>query len=200
LDQQIAECSSQALRKLDLEVLTALRLAAYQFAFLDRVPQRAALHESVELTKGARKRSAAPFVNAVLRKLAQSVKRPELLAADITQLSESSSHPLWLVERWSDQYGFQVAQQVCSYNQHVPETALRLFDAALEAELKKDKIESAPGHLLASARRVQSGDVTKTRAFRDGRIAIQDEAAQLVALLVGEGTNILDCCAAPGGK
>src|ERR1700722_1222231 len=70
LDNEIAGASSQPLPKLDVEILIALRLALYQFRWLDRVPQRAALHESGELVKRARKRSAAPFVNAVLRKLA----------------------------------------------------------------------------------------------------------------------------------
>ena len=75
LDQRIAEHSSQKLARLDREVLTALRLAAYQLLFLDRVPGRAAVHESVELVKRARKRSAVPFVNAVLRKFAGSGER-----------------------------------------------------------------------------------------------------------------------------
>src|SRR5580700_5056400 len=70
LDQNIAERSSQKLSRLDPEVLTALRLAAYQLLFLDRMPERAAVHESVELVKRARKRSAVPFANAVLRKFA----------------------------------------------------------------------------------------------------------------------------------
>src|SRR5438270_862043 len=63
LDANIASVSSQPLQKLDPEVLTALRLAEYQLAFLDRVPERAAVHESVELVKQARKRSAVPFAN-----------------------------------------------------------------------------------------------------------------------------------------
>src|SRR5256885_354665 len=70
LDTEIASASSQKLEKLDIEVLIALRLAAYQLMFLERVPDRAVVNESVELVKRARKRSAAPFVNAVLRKLA----------------------------------------------------------------------------------------------------------------------------------
>src|SRR5436190_19604343 len=67
LDVEIASASSQKLEKLDIEVLIALRLAAYQLMFLERVPDRAVVNESVELVKRARKRSAAPFVNAVLR-------------------------------------------------------------------------------------------------------------------------------------
>src|SRR5437016_12132907 len=75
LDAEIAPASSQPLSKLDLEILIALRLALYQFRWLDRIPKRAALHESVELVKRARKRSAAPFVNAVLRKLSAAPRK-----------------------------------------------------------------------------------------------------------------------------
>ncbi len=69
LDSQIAANSDQQLSKLDIEVLTALHIAIYQLRWLSRIPARAAINESVELVKRARKRSAAPFVNAVLRKL-----------------------------------------------------------------------------------------------------------------------------------
>src|SRR5437879_3769585 len=77
LDNEIAQASSQPLSKLDLEVVIALRLALYQLRWLDRIPHRAAIHESVELVKRARKHSAAPFVNAVLRKLSSAVPPPQ---------------------------------------------------------------------------------------------------------------------------
>src|SRR5581483_2733677 len=67
-------------------------------------------------------------------------------------------------------------------------------------ELGADGICLEPGSLLANAFAVTSGDITQTRAFRERRLVIQDEASQLVALLVGKGKAILDCCAAPGGK
>src|SRR5882762_9738475 len=73
LDAAIAQVSSQRIERLDVEVLTALRLGAYQLGWLDRVPARAAIHESVELVKRARKRSAVPFANAILRKLSDSL-------------------------------------------------------------------------------------------------------------------------------
>jgi 16S rRNA (cytosine967-C5)-methyltransferase len=209
LDRDISRASSQKLERLDPEVLLALRLAAYQIIFLDRVPQRAAVHESVELVKRARKRSAVPFANAVLRKLTNqtSGNRDAAAIADATsvvELSERSAHPEWLVKRWVDELGYHAAQQICAYDQRTPETAIHLgqsvLDRELDNELKKSGIQLAKGKLLASASRVQSGDVTHTRAFLDGRIVIQDEASQLAALLVGKGTNMLDCCAAPGGK
>jgi 16S rRNA (cytosine967-C5)-methyltransferase len=204
LDKQIAERSSQKLGKLDPEVLVALRLAAYQLLFLDRVPERAAVHESVELVKRARKRSAVPFANAVLRKFA-GVARQDWTAAITSartslELAESSAHPLWLVERWVREFGLSAARRICDYDQRVPETVITVRDPVIEGELKAENIRLAPGRLLASARRVAAGDLTRTRLFREGRTMIQDEGSQLVALLVGEGSNILDCCAAPGGK
>jgi 16S rRNA (cytosine967-C5)-methyltransferase len=206
LDDEIARASSQPLAKLDVEILIALRLALYQFRWLDRVPQRAALHESVELVKRARKRSAAPFVNAVLRKLSGKPpnREPESGEVDPTILAAKFAHPEWLVERWASTYGLSITQQICKHNQSVPTTTVRLRKPEAESELAAEGIVLEPGSLLASARRVRMGDVTKTKAFHGGHAVIQDEASQLVAALVGaedkQSPRILDCCAAPGGK
>ena len=202
LDARIAAHSSQKLARLDLEVLTALRLATYQLIFLDRVPGRAAVNESAELIKRARKRSAVPFVNAVLRKLAgEKAERPETrMAGDAAALAAASAHPLWLVDRWVQAFRLDQARRICEYDQRAPVASLRISDPALERDLQAEGITLGPGLLLASARRVISGDITQTKSFRSGRVAIQDEASQLVALLVGRGSHILDCCAAPGGK
>jgi len=206
LDEAIASVSAQNLARLDREVLTSLRMGAYQLGWLDRVPAHAAIHESVELVKRARKRSAAPFANAILRRLADHPDRmhgqhPPLPAAPHPQsVAKTSAHPLWLVERWAQQFGMGTAAQICAFDQVAPVTSIRLRDPAAENDLLKEGIELDPGALLANARRVVAGDVTKTKPYADGRIAIQDEASQLVAALVGKGNRILDCCAAPGGK
>jgi 16S rRNA (cytosine967-C5)-methyltransferase len=206
LDAEISQSSSQPLSRLDLEVLIALRLALYQLRWLTRIPARAAIHESVELVKRARKRSAAPFVNAVLRKLVAGTSlnsaavTPQINGTSTQTLAASAAHPLWLVERWTQAYGLDAAIQICRHNQSVPVTAIRLRDPAAEVQLRAEGIELAPGALLASARRVLRGDVTASTAFRSGQCVIQDEASQLVAALVGHGKSVLDCCAAPGGK
>lgn len=202
LDHSIALHASQPLTKLDVEVLTALRLGVYQIAFLERIPKRAALNESVELVKRARKRSAAAFVNAVLRKLSAETQPPPSIgdAHTITELAEAAAHPVWLVERWVKEFGFADAKQICAYDQRAPVAAIHFRDRSVEEELVRDGIELAPGALMSSARRVLSGGISRTRAFREGRVTIQDEASQLVALLMGNGSSILDCCAAPGGK
>ena len=203
LDGAIEEIASQPLAELDVEVLVALRLGAYQLGWLERVPARAAIYESVELVKKARKRSAAPFANAVLRKLAAKAAklRPAIRSGASAQLLAATyAHPEWLLARWVAQYGPERTARTCAYDQQVPVTAIRLCDASAEEELRKAGVELAAGAFLADARRVQKGDVTRTAAFRERRIAIQDEASQLVAALVGRGERLLDCCAAPGGK
>jgi 16S rRNA (cytosine967-C5)-methyltransferase len=203
LDHRIAQRSSLKLSRLDPEVLTCVRLAAYQLLYLDRVPEHAAVHESVELVKRARKRSAVPFVNAVLRKFAEHATEQPLSigeAATAAELAASSAHPQWLTERWTKEFGLPIARQICSYDQQIPATCLSLCDPMVATELESQGVKLAPGRLLTSARRVIAGDLTGAQAFREGRVAIQDEASQLVALLVGQGSRILDCCAAPGGK
>lgn len=210
LDRRIAGVSSQPVAKLDREVLIALRLTAYQLGWLDRVPARAAIHESVELVKRARKRSAVPFANAVLRKLAAANPGDGNMrgssvagiaeAASVTDLAENSAHPSWIVDRWAKQFGLETARRICGFDQQVPAATIRLRDSRTEDDLRNEGIKLAPGDFLASARRVVSGDVRNTRVFGMNRVAIQDEASQLVAAMVGRGERILDGCGAPGGK
>lgn len=206
LDSEIATASAQPLSKLDLEILIALRLALYQFLYLDRVPQRAALHESVELVKRARKRSAAPFVNAVLRKLTAASRVTHASMEDSNSpeaLARYFAHPAWIVERWVRDYGLNIALQICQHDQDIPTTVIRLRSPAADAQLHEEGISLSCGGILAAARRVEAGDVTRTAAFRSSQIVIQDEASQLVASLLGgseKDFRILDCCAAPGGK
>jgi 16S rRNA (cytosine967-C5)-methyltransferase len=203
LDDVIAAAASRPLKKLDAEVLNALRLAAYQLRFLTRVPAHAAINDSVELVKRAQKRSAAPFANAVLRKIAAARAEPVQPSADgapVAFLARETAHPEWLVARWMTQFGAERARQICEFDQRVPATSLRLEDADAERELASEGVKLAPGALLASARTLVEGDLTRTRANLEGRVFIQDEASQLVAALVGTGSRLLDCCAAPGGK
>jgi len=204
LDQRLAAASSQKLERLDGEVLAALRLGVYQLQFLSRVPAHAAIFESVELVKAARKRSAAPFVNAVLRTIAGGGAKDVLSeigkSPDAITLAQNAAHPLWLVERWTEHYGLEAARQICAHDQMVPDTAIHIHDDNANTELAAAGVQLSTGRLLSAARRVIAGDVTGTRAYQEGRVSIQDEASQLVALLAGRGQTILDCCAAPGSK
>jgi 16S rRNA (cytosine967-C5)-methyltransferase len=119
------------------------------------------------------------------------------------------------VARWTERYGLEAARRICAHDQTVPGTAICIHgdqsnggqfrggqfrDDQSEAELAAAGVQLAPGRLLSAARRVLAGDVTATRAYREGCISLQDEASQLVGLLASGGELILDCCAAPGSK
>jgi 16S rRNA (cytosine967-C5)-methyltransferase len=148
---------------------------------LDRIPAHAAIFESVELVRQSGSAYAVGLVNAVLRKLAQA---PKLDAAEA-----SAAHPLWMVERWVAAYGLATAEAICRYDQLPPPTTIRLVSP--EAEVEGLQLEA--GIFVTRARRVTAGEVAKG-------VRIQDEGSQLIAELAGSGTEILDCCAAPGGK
>jgi 16S rRNA (cytosine967-C5)-methyltransferase len=205
LDQTIQEHSSLKLRQLDPQVLISLRLAAYQLLFLDRVPQPAAIYESVELVKRAHKRSAAAFTNALLRRLAGSETRtsPQTALENSTtarELARLSAHPEWLVARWVGNFGWNAARQICSYDQRIPQVSLAMPQLDPPDALENLGIKLGPGLLLTQSRRLLAGDLTRLRRSEPWSVVIQDEGSQLVALLVGKGLRILDCCAAPGGK
>jgi 16S rRNA (cytosine967-C5)-methyltransferase len=196
---------------LDREVLIVLRLGIYQLRHLTRIPSRAAVNETVELAKQARKKSAAALVNAALRKAAAErelptakLLPPEMETAD--GLALKYSHPTWLVERWIRNSGEQETTALLQSNNRPPEQACVFLKAAHRDEaiesLQDDGVMLEAGHLLRDAMIVRSGSLRKTSAFQNGWIGMQDEASQLVPLLLDakSGETTLDLCAAPGGK
>jgi 16S rRNA (cytosine967-C5)-methyltransferase len=198
LDQKLRPLLKRPNAKLDAEVLIALRLAAFQILHLDRIPARAAIDESVELTKQSGHRFASSMVNAVLRKLA--AQQNEDVASRSNPRRESLAYPPWMRDRWESFFGAETACDLCVHGQLQPVLALRIEDTNFEGELSLAGISLAAGALLTRARIVVSGDITAAKAFREGRVRIQDEGSQLVAEIAGQGSHILDCCAAPGGK
>ena len=197
LDVRIKPLLKHPNTKLDTEVLIALRMGAFQLLHMDRIPARAAIDESVELTKEAGHRFASGMVNAVLRKLAAS---REGSTSDEGLGGSKLGYPAWMVERWRGTYGDDATCMICRHGQEQPQQFVRLSGDEVERELAAEGIELGQGEFLTAARKVVNGDVTKTAAFRDGRVRIQDEGSQLIAELVPRGKRILDCCAAPGGK
>jgi 16S rRNA (cytosine967-C5)-methyltransferase len=201
----------------DVEVRIALRLGVYQLLFLDRVPARAAVHESVELVKRARKRSAATLVNAILRKAAMEPfpgKSPadavaQLLPADLPvteRLGIQYSHPTWIVERWLRIHGEERTRSLLRTNNRVPVLSGYLLDPQRSEDatlsLQRTGCRIQPGRLLRDAWVLEGGNPAASEAVRQGWVAIQDEASQAVAHLVAPdpGNTVLDLCAAPGGK
>jgi 16S rRNA (cytosine967-C5)-methyltransferase len=187
LDYLIGHFSGRAQPKLDPEVRIALRLGIYQLRYLDRIPPHAAVTESVELVKRARKRSAAAFVNAVLRKVnSDPVRWPDLA----TELSI----PGWMLARWQTQYGAGAAEAIARAALVEPETAVnpatgRRQDAGSQSIVPLLAIEpgmtlldlcAAPGNKTAQALALGARVVAGDRYPR--RLIQVPEAALRVAL------------------
>ncbi len=193
LDARLRPLLKRPNAKLDSEVQIALRLGAFQLLKLDRVPDHAAVDESVELVRVAGHRFASGMVNAVLRKLAESEAR-------IGEEDPKTAYPTWMVTRWMRLFGVEKAEMICRHGLSEPEMYVRIQGAGTEAELVEAGVRFTRGALLTASRKILSGDVEEAKALREGRLRIQDEGSQLVAEIAGSGTEILDACAAPGGK
>ena len=219
LDFQIDRLAGKHVKKFDDEVRTILRMGVYQVRFLEKTPKHAVVDDAVELTKLARKRSAAGLVNAVLRKLEPVPSRGR--GDDFESLSATSrdsvrrSYPEWLLKRWEgiraatgSELGQAGATRLAYAGLRTPPVTLRVVDA--HADMQGVRSELAAEGVTTSLCRyatdhgltVVSGQVQSTRAYQSGRLVIQDEASQLVAELVlpDSGMRVLDLCAAPGIK
>jgi 16S rRNA (cytosine967-C5)-methyltransferase len=177
------------------------------------VPASAVVDDAVSLTRSAGQARATGFVNGVLRTLSRQrgalglPARPDAGAsrqAAVDYLGITQSHPDWLVARWLDRYGFERAAAWTEFNNTTPALTLRanrLVNSrdTLRAQLfDEDELETSPGRYAPDALIVESGRLPDAR----GRFTIQDEASQLVPLLLGArpGDRVLDLCASPGGK
>jgi 16S rRNA (cytosine967-C5)-methyltransferase len=211
LDFLLERQLKKPIERLDLPVALALRLGLHQLRFLEKIPARAAVNESVELVKRARKSSAASLVNAVLRRAASEAKSPveKFLPPDLPpaeRLGISHSHPTWMVERWLVRLGEPSTLALLEANNRTPRLACAVHDPAerdaIIRELEKSGLRVEPGCLLKTAFAASGGSPARTAAFRAGEISIQDEASQAIPLLldVHPGDRVLDLCAAPGGK
>jgi 16S rRNA (cytosine967-C5)-methyltransferase len=179
LDFLIGHFSGRPGTKLDDEVRIALRMGIYQLRYLERIPAHAAVTESVELVKLARKRSAAGFVNAVLRKavLKGSHRNPVPWPDRATELSV----PAWMLERWTTQYGVDAAERIAGAGLQEPEESVnpitgRRQDQGSQSIVPLLEIEpgmtmldlcSAPGNktaqAIAAGASVVAGDRSLTR-------------------------------------
>ncbi|MGH9931364.1 MAG: 16S rRNA (cytosine(967)-C(5))-methyltransferase RsmB [Pyrinomonadaceae bacterium] len=209
LDRLIEHYANRKVAGLDESVRIVLRIGLYQLRFLSRVPASAAVNESVNLVHFARLRSAGSFVNAVLRR---AVREPEVDPASnihdpLERLSVATSHPSWLLERWSAAFGVEEAEAFARANNEPAPIAFRVVNSrAQEADvcgrLRAAGADLVPSKVAAGAWRITEASGLLGELAAAGKIYIQDEASQLVALLLDaqSGQRVLDLCAAPGSK
>ena len=187
-----------------------LRLGIYQILFMDKVPDRAAVHETVELVKRRGKARAAGMVNAVLRKcVASKSTLPRLPQNDpLRRMTVQYSHPRWLVERLVSLVGAEEAEEFLRLDNRPVATCiqtnpLKTTPEELAQELRDAGVSVQPHPWLAGCFEITgTGDLERLPAFAEGRCTVQDAAARLAAMAAAPapGDRVLDVCAAPGGK
>jgi 16S rRNA (cytosine967-C5)-methyltransferase len=220
IDHVIADVARRPIRKLDREIVEILRIGIYQLLHLERVPAAAVVDDAVDLARRAGKKSAAGFVNAVLRTVSRRRRQLPLPArpgaeaprrAQIEYLTIALSHPQWLVERWLDRLGFDATERWLQFdNTAAPLTVranrLRMSPDELARRLADAGVRVHPARYAPGAFVVDEGNPLRDEGaaslFASGAFVVQDEASQLVALLANArpGMQVFDACASPGGK
>jgi len=210
LDYYIGAYCSQKPDHLQPPLLDILRIGAYQILYLDKVPDSAAVNEAVNLAKLAKRGQAAGLVNAVLRKISKNKESlPAIPERDFEKyLSIKYSHPKWLVKRLGAILGSQETESFLAANNEIaPMTVqvnpLKTTKEALAAELEEIGVRVKEHDWVPGCMELLgTGDLTALQAFKDGKFLVQDPAASLVSVVadIQPGQEVLDVCAAPGGK
>lgn len=211
LDTLLASFSKTPLRKMKPLTLAALRVGIFQICFLQRIPDSAAVNETVKALKKCRQPAwLIRFVNGTLRAVSrkkESLPGPETAGPDGTPIPE---HPQWLTRRWSTAFGSDTMAEICRVNKLEPTLCLQtntsqttsheLATLLRDADISSRTGRYAPDSLILPE---YKGAVTSLPGFDRGLFQIQDQAARLACLLCSplkKNGRYLDCCAGLGGK
>ena len=212
LDYLIGHFSTTPIKKINPNVLNILRLGLFQIIYLDRIPDSAAVNTSVEMAKSMAPAWVVRFTNAVLRKCAGNYTRvplPDSKKRPVKSLAVRKSFPDWLIARWLQRFGEPTVESLCDAINLVPPITVRTNtlkttrrqlrqDLAEDVETMEATSHSPDGLNLFNPR----VPIPELEAFKQGSFQVQDEAAQLVSLVLAPrpGERILDACAGLGGK
>ncbi|NTV48962.1 MAG: 16S rRNA (cytosine(967)-C(5))-methyltransferase RsmB [Geobacteraceae bacterium] len=210
LDHILQQLLEKPMVELDPLALVILRIGLYQLTCLDRIPESAAVNESVNLAKLITPGTSG-LINAVLRNYLRrrdTISFPDMSANPAAAIAARHSQPEWLAEQWIAQLGVAEAQKLAEASSQQPPLTLRVNTLRsdrdhLLQEFEVQGIEAAPcrfspdGITLAGRHTVSS-----LPGFEAGMFAVQDEASQLAGRLLGAepGERVWDACCAPGGK
>ncbi len=208
IDYNLSLYLTKPLKKLKIEVLTIMRLGAYQILFADKVPDSAAVNESIKLAKKNGAAFASGLINAVLRKVcAQGLVLPSK-DNKAEFLSIKYSCPLWLTKKWSAEYGEEDTEKLLISSLGSADTYVRVNnlktdeDDLIEAFSKEGVTAEKTYNNCALKINLKGNDIEKLDCFKKGLFHVQDLASQLCAkaLAANEDDTVFDLCSAPGGK
>jgi 16S rRNA (cytosine967-C5)-methyltransferase len=193
--------------KTDLKIKIILFLGLYQLIFLDNVPDRAAVYETVELAKQIFDKKVAAFINAILNKYLRNTTI-ELPVNPADRISVEYSFPRHLIEKWISYWGEENTEYLCMFYNESPLLSFRVNNLATKPNkvfnyFSRKKILVKPFMFSKNIFQTNDGDeILKDVAFEEGYITIQDPSASMVVDLMNpqENDSVLDLFAAPGGK
>ncbi len=212
LDYCIEKLSTVKPEKIDNMVMCLLRIGLYQILFMDKVPDSAAVNESVELAKRYCPKSSVGYVNAVLRTASRNKEKLfKLMMSEkgLRKISVMSSIPEDIIKCWQDSYGEEKAAKIASYFANcTPYLTLRTNTLKITRERLLDTLGNIAkaSFLVPSAIRLSgSFPIEDLYGFSEGLFFVQDEASQLASSFINKNTvpaggTIIDVCACPGGK
>lgn len=210
LNYIISKTSKIPLKKIHPKILIILKIGVYQLFFMDRIPSRAAINESVELAKKHGHKGTIGFVNGILRNIDRNRSKFSKIqvASKADYISIKYSHPKWLVDRWIKDFGEDFAESLCKENNNYSKLNIRVNS------LKISRLE-LKNRLLKYGFNIEEGKYSddiliienpirliETVEYKEGYFIIQDESSALVGHIMNpkEGSVVLDLCSAPGGK
>ena len=210
IDYIISKASKIKIRKIHSTILEILRMGVYQITFMDKIPDRAAVNEAVNLSKKRGHKGVSGYVNGVLRNVSRN--KEELMKIDqknrIDCLSIKYSHPQWMIGTWVDEYGYEFTERLCKENNGKPRLNLRVNTLKTTREKLMEKLSSY-GYIVHKTLYAKDGitvdnptRITEIDEFGSGFFIIQDESSMLASQIANpkENSLILDLCSAPGGK
>lgn len=211
IDYVIRSFSKVRLKKISPIVMNILRIGIYQILFMDRVPDSAAVNESVKLSKKHTHKGSQGFINGMLRNVVrnkENIKLPDENKDQVKYLSVKYSHPEWMIERWISEFGFDFTKDLVKANNKKASLNIRvnrlkidrntLIERLRNQGLKCEKTKYAKDGIIV----INPVNITNTEEFKSGLFQIQDESSMLVAQIMNpkKGSLVIDVCSAPGGK
>ena len=203
LDYYISKFSKIKLKKISKYILIILRMGVFQLVFTDKIPQSAAVNESVKLAKRYGHGASAGFVNGVLRSVSKCGEIEYPKEKD-EYLSVKYSFPLWLCRKWTEEFGFEFTEDMMhSFGESKPITLRANTLKTTNEELVKKLSDLGINAEIQDGAVVTGGfDIEKNTLYKEGYFTPQDTAAMKAAEILAPkpGDIVIDMCAAPGGK
>lgn len=211
LDYILNQFSKVKVKKMKPVIRNILRMGVYQLKYMEQVPDSAACNEAVKLAQRKGFHNLKGFVNGVLRNVGRNLDKisyPSREEQPILYLSVCYSMPEWIVTRWITQYGLEQTEAMLKAVFAERPTTIRCNCSKISVEelketLGKEQVAVENGFYVNEALRISDYNyLQKLESFRQGLFTVQDESSMLVALAAGikEGDQVVDVCAAPGGK